>query len=299
MTGGTGFVGQLITEKLLKNQEISDIYITSRSDRDSTHKKIKYIKWNPLDSEDKIDNEIISSLDAVINLMGESIASGRWSEERKKAIYDSRIIGSRNLIDQLNENGTNLKVFSSTSAIGIYEANTGEKINDDHQTTNDNFLAKVCQDWEKVVDELKGDARKVIFRVGVVLGKNGGAMAKMILPFKMGVGGILGDGKQMMSWIHREDLANLYIESIFSKKFNGTYNAVAPDAVTNYDFTKALGRAVKRPTIFPVPEFALKIIFGEMSSVLLDGHNVHPKKLKDQGFEFTHPQIDRALVFSI
>ena len=231
--------------------------------------------------------------------MGESIASGRWSEERKKAIYDSRIIGSRNLIDQLNENGTNLKVFSSTSAIGIYEGNTGEKINDDHQTTNDNFLAKVCQDWEKVVDELKGDARKVIFRVGVVLGKNGGAMAKMILPFKMGVGGILGDGKQMMSWIHREDLANLYIESIFSKKFNGTYNAVAPDAVTNYDFTKALGRAVKRPTIFPVPEFALKTIFGEMSSVLLDGHNVHPKKLKDQGFEFTHPQIDRALVFSI
>ncbi len=295
ITGATGFVGTQITKELLKDPMIEHIYLCSRSEHSSTNDSVTYIKWNPLDENDIIAPEVLASINGVINLMGENIASGRWSEARKKSIYDSRVKGSSNLIKMLNKYATRLEVFTSTSAIGIYQANTDEHLNEQSSTDTQNFLAKVCRDWEACLDDLNKSVRKVVLRVGVVFGHGGGAISKMLLPFKLGLGGILGNGKQTMSWIHLEDLAGIYIYSLKNKNFSGIYNAVSPEPVSNYAFTKQMGSTLNRPTIFPVPAFLLKILFGEMSSVLLDSHYVVPQRLESHDFEFKYGTISTAL----
>lgn len=294
VTGGTGFVGEKIVAMLNARMDIGNVYVTTRNANINGKKngKVTYCLWDPL-SENTPDIPL-SEIHSVINLMGENIASGRWSEERKKRIYNSRIIGTKNLISFLNKEATSLESFISTSAIGIYEPNTNELIDENTPVDQDSWLASVCIDWEKTLDELQ-IGRKVILRVGVVLDGNGGAIEKMKLPFLMGVGGILGDGKQFMSWIHRDDLSELYITSIFDENFSGVYNAVAPEPVTNTSFTKILGSVINRPTIFPVPSFVLKTLFGDMSSVLLDGHRVIPQRLKEMNYRFHYPHLTLAL----
>lgn len=296
ITGASGFVGSLLTEKLLKNSDITSIVILTRStSRASNNSKVKYLN---LDEKYKIipeNEDDLKSIDCVINLAGENISSKRWSDDQKKKIFDSRIKLTQNLIDSILSHSPNLKTFIQTSAIGIYPSTKEERINERSNLAKEGFLSEVCKAWESCLNRLPNHIRKVTLRVSVVLDKSGGAIAKMELPFKMGVGGILGDGSQMMSWIHREDLTEIYYRAIFDSKFEGVINACAPEVVSNYKFTKSLGSAIHRPTLFPVPKFVLKTLFGEMSQVLLESQNVGSDKLKDLDFNFKYPKIEDAM----
>lgn len=299
ITGATGFVGHEIISNLSKQLSNSQISITIISRKTSCKEfenipNIKFITW---DEKYIIPKEQLSKLipiTHVINLVGENISNKRWSEEQKKKIYDSRINATTSLIQALNENSTKLEAFIQTSAIGIYEANTQEALNESSKLAN-NYLADVCKKWESTLNALSDNVRKVIFRVGVVLDKSGGALAKMHLPFMLGLGGNLGNGKQMMSWIHRKDLADLYIQACQNNKFEGIYNAVAPQAISNEVFTKTIGKIIHRPTLFPVPKFILNAIFGEMSCILLDSVHVTPDRLLKQGYTFLTPTIESAI----
>ncbi len=296
ITGASGFVGSGLVEKLIKRKNKVRV-LTRNVPRAalSLGDKPEYIKWDP--SKEITPARAFKDIDVIVNLMGENIAAGRWSEKQKRKIYDSRIIGTKNLINGLIESGEKIDAFVSTSAIGIYgNRSEAEPVNEDADINSSDFLSKVCVDWEKVVhDNLPEGIRSCILRVGVVLGKDGGALEKMELPFKMGAGGVVGSGKQVMSWIHLDDLRNLYIDAIEKDHYKGIINAVSPSAVTNKVFTKCLGKVLKRPTFIPLPSFAAEAAFGEMSTILLDGQKVIPEKALEFGFDFKYNTLEKAL----
>jgi uncharacterized protein (TIGR01777 family) len=237
-------------------------------------------------------------VDAVINLMGEGIAEKRWSDEQKKRIYNSRIDGTHNLVEAMHKLGDQSpKVLVSTSAIGIYGPRGDEEVTESEAVQSKDFLSHVCVDWEKEAMRAKEfGARVVILRVGVVLGHGGGALQKMLPIFKLGGGGPLGSGKQWMSWVHIEDLAQMYVRAAKEASFSGVYNATAPYPATNKDFTRVLGNVLKRPAFIPAPGFMMELVFGEMSTVLLDGQRVIPKRLHDEAhFHYRYPTLEMAL----
>jgi uncharacterized protein (TIGR01777 family) len=239
--------------------------------------------------------EAFDGVEGIINLMGEGIAEKRWDEEQKKKIYDSRIIGTANLLAPIKDLKNKPKVLVSASAVGVYGNRETESISENSNLGSD-FLADVCKDWE--LEAKKAEAlglRVAIIRTGVVLGRGGGALQKMLPLFKFGAGGPLGNGEQFMSWIHVEDLANMYIEILKSSTMEGPYNGTAPYPATNNYFTKALGKTLKRPTFAKAPAFALKFVFGDMSSVLLEGQKVIPVKFKEEGFRYRYPTLEMAL----
>jgi len=297
ITGGTGFVGEKILDLLQADNKIKTISLTTRNQSKyekllSKYAKVKLIEW---DSNQELSSEDIKDIDAVINLQGENISNGRWTEEQRSRIYNSRVKGTNILIDSLLKYSPNLSIFIQTSAIRIYPVDQAQKLTETSKVAPEGFLPKVCKDWEAPLERLTSNIRVVTLRVGVVFDKTGGAIAKMKLPFLLGLGGILGSGKQEMSWIHRSDLASLYHSALVSDAYQGVYNAVAPEVITNYKFTKTLGRIIKRPTIFPVPALMLKLLFGEMSSLLLDSQHVESTKLPQAGFQFQYPTLQKAL----
>ncbi len=293
ITGATGFVGSQIVKKLIARGD--QVNVLTRSVPRAAMKlgaEPDYFKWNP--AKGPAPKAAFQEVDAVINLMGENISEGRWNDSQKRRIYDSRVLGTRNLVSTLNQ--SEVKIFLSTSAIGVYgDRPANEEVTEDTKIEPVDFLSKVCHDWEVEAGKAKSDLRSCILRVGVVLEKSGGAIAKMIIPFKMGVGGIMGDGKQVMSWIHREDLVNLYLECLDKDTYSGIVNATAPRPVTNKVFTHTLGKVLKRPTLFPVPSFAAKLAFGDMSVILLEGQKVMPSKALKQSFNFQYDTIQKAL----
>lgn len=294
ITGATGFVGSYLIPVL--ERQGHDLVILSR---DSMRARAKlgtphtYYDWNYVDGEPC--SECFQGVDAIIHLMGEGIAEKRWSTKQKKIIHDSRALSSSHLASAANRHlKSPLKVFISASAVGFYDLNGDATVTEDTPRGN-GFLAEVCGAWEDAARKLTATERHVIFRIGVVLGHGGGALAKMLLPFKMGVGGILGTGKQFMNWVHVQDLVGMIASSVADKKFSGVYNAVSPDNATNSEFTKTLGKVLNRPTILPAPAFALKMALGEMSELLLKGQNIKPKRLLDLGFEFKFGNLTQAL----
>jgi uncharacterized protein (TIGR01777 family) len=292
VTGATGFVGKYILKELAyRGHDI--VLVTRNIEKAKKTIGIPHIafKWDP--SAESIPAKALEGVDAVIHLLGENIAAGRWTKSLKNKIYNSRIKGTQNLVSGLNIEGSSVKTLVSSSAVGFYEINTDTDLIES-SPKGGNWLSQVCHDWES--EALKAThQRTVILRTGVVLGSGGGAMAKMILPFKMGAGGILGSGKQWMSWIHVKDLAALYVDAVEDKAYVGAYNATAPHSVSNHTFTKTLGKTISRPTLFPVPKFALKALFGEMSSILLDSQKVIPERLIKQGFNFSYANLPEAL----
>lgn len=295
ITGATGFVGTALSKKLL--DEGHELHVLTR---DITHlpsllvnPKVKAFEWkNTLTTPPE---ESISGIDGVINLMGENIAGKKWSEEQKEILRTSRVESTKNLTALLNEKlHSPLKFFISSSAVGIYPTNKNEILDEEAKIGN-NFLANLCLEWENAALTIKKTSRTVIIRTGVVLESHGGALKKMLLPFKLGLGGPIGDGDHFMSWIHLEDLVNIFTKAVNDSSYEGVYNGVAPHPVDNFDFTKALGHALNRPTLFPVPAPMLKIMFGEMSSVILDSQKVVSKRLKDNNFVFLYPSVDSAL----
>lgn len=237
--------------------------------------------------------EILKDVDIVINLAGANILK-RWSQAYKKVLYSSRIDTTKAIIDAMKLMDKKPTLLISTSAVGIYP-DDNEAYDESSSKFANSLLSHICQDWETEALKAKEQGvRTVIFRFGVVLG-NGGALNKMLLPFSLGLGGMIGDGMQPFPFIHIEDLKNAYLHIINNKKLNGIFNLVAPQIITNKEFTKTFGKALNRPTFLTVPTFAIKILFGDGAVVLTNGQKVVPKRLLDSGFEFKFATIKETL----
>ncbi|MFA6192817.1 MAG: TIGR01777 family oxidoreductase [Sulfurimonas sp.] len=245
-----------------------------------------YVSINRDESEYEI-LEKLDGVDVVFNLAGAPIIK-KWSESYKKVLVSSRIDTTKTLVDAINK--SKVKHFISTSAIGAYP--DGVPYDESFEGYGDDFLATLTQMWEAEANKCTKPTS--IIRFGVILGADGGALAQMLTPFKMGIGGIIGNGKMMTSWIDVDDLVRIY-SYIIENKLTGVFNATAPKPISNYEFTKALGKALHRPTIFPLPVFVLNLLFGEGSTVLTGSKEVYPKALLDAGFKFRYPDIKSSL----
>ncbi|WP_290733108.1 TIGR01777 family oxidoreductase [Halobacteriovorax sp. JY17] len=296
ITGATGLIGTRLLETLiLKGYEDIRVLTTNKEKAKSKISfPIEICEWNPIAGT--IEKGALENVSIVFHLAGEGVAEGRWSEKRKKSILDSRVKGTSILLREIKKSSTTPKKFISSSAVGIYGSSLSDKTITSEDSLGEGFLAEICKAWENSLrdHDIKGMNAHTL-RTGVVLSEEGGALAKMLPPFTLGLGGKLGSGKQYMSWIHIDDLVNafLFLMTNDCKKFS--YNGVSPTPVTNLEFTKVLGNVLKRPTIFPVPGVVLKLIFGEMSEILLEGQRVSPTHLDAEGFEFKYKNLYSAL----
>jgi len=252
------------------------------------------IEWSP--DRYSIALARIEGFDAVVNLAGESIAEGRWTEDKKQRIRESRVKGTKLLGDALANLTNPPKTFICASAIGYY-GNRGDEILTETSAPGDDFLAEVCVEWEKATALATEKGIRVLnTRFGVILDAHGGALAKMLPPFRAGLGGKIGSGKQWMSWLALDDVVGALKFALTNEALSGPVNFVAPNPVRNAEFTKALGKALSRPTLFPIPAFGVRLLFGEMGeALLLAGQRVAPKRLMTEGYQFQYSQLDEAL----
>ncbi len=296
ITGATGFVGSRLVEQLHKQGH--QILVLARSSSKakkvfpgSSFPQLEIVEYTPTESGGW--QKAISGCDAVINLAGEPI-SERWTAEHKKAILESRELGTKKLVEAIAKSDVKPTVLVSGSAVGYYGTSETATFDESNNSGND-FLAQVCQKWEAEAEKVKElGVRLVILRIGIVLG-NGGALGKMINPFKMFAGGPIGTGRQWFSWIHREDLVNLIIEAATKQDMAGVYNATAPNPVRMQDFCQTLGEVMNRPSWLPVPDFALELLLGDGAIVVLEGQQVLPKNTQALGFQYQYPNVKPAL----
>lgn len=290
ITGGTGLVGSRLTSLL--HQKGHHIAIMSRSKK--ADDKYRYFLWD-VESQ-TIEVEALHWADCIIHLAGAGVADKKWTDARKKEILDSRVKGTKLLVNTLIKNKIELPHFITASAIGIYGMDTGQiEITEESPAGND-FLAQVTVAWEHALEEapLKHTLKSFV-RIGIVLSKEGGALAKIAAPVKLFAGAPLGSGKQQMSWIHIEDLCRVF-EFLVENRTEGKFNATAPNPVSNAELTKEIAKALKKPLILPnVPAFALKLALGEQANMILGGAKVLPKNLKSENFSFNFPIIGAAL----
>lgn len=296
ITGATGFVGSRLVEKL--HERGQQIVVFSRNlERakkvfpTSAFPQVEIVAYNPKESGNW--QQKIAGCDAVVNLAGEAIAE-RWSAEHKKAILESRQLGTQKIVEAIKQADPKPSVLVNASAIGYYGTSETATFDETSSPGND-FLAGVCQSWEAEANKAKdAGVRLVILRVGIVL-DNGGALAKMIPPFKLFAGGSIGSGRQWFSWIHRDDLVSLIIEAIQRPEMQGTFNATAPNPVRMSQLCQTLGEVLNRPSWLPVPDFALEILLGEGAQVILQGQQVLPKATQATGFQYQYPSLKPAL----
>jgi hypothetical protein len=287
LTGGTGWIGDAVARAL--RHAGHDVTIVSRQ---PGRVPAKAIPWDGLAAA-------MPETDAVVNLAGESIAGGRWTDERKAAIRASRVEGTHAIVDAIAAASSRPKVLVSASAVGWYGPRDDEEL-DETAPAGEGFLASVCRAWEAAaLGAAAHGVRTVALRIGVVLGPNGGALGRMLVPFRACLGGRLGSGRQWMSWVHRDDVVGLVLATLASDAYAGPVNATAPTPVRNRDFTAALARAVHRPALLPVPGVALRLALGEMADMLLTGQRVVPKVATGAGYEYRHPDLAVAIAASI
>ena len=288
ISGSHGLVGQALIKALEKDGH--DIY---RLVRYAPHSENE-IEWSP--DRYSIAISRIEGFDAVYHLAGESIASGRWNDEKKRKIRESRTRGTKLLSDALANLAQPPKTLICASAVGFY-GNRGDELLTETSAPGKDFLADVCVEWEKATDHAREKGIRVVnTRFGIILAKDGGALEKMLPPFRMGIGGRIGDGKQWMSWIALADVIGGLQFALTEPALNGPVNFVAPNPVRNTEFTKALGRVLSRPTLFPIPAFGVRLAFGEMAdALLLSSQRVEPERLKQSGYQFLHPDLEGAL----
>ena len=283
VSGGTGFIGEPLVRRLVSRGH--DVAVITRD-------PAKVRAGRPLSW--KQTNEAASA-DVIINLAGENVGGGRWTEARKRRIMESRAEATNALVEAVNSRPDPRRAFISASAIGYYGLR-GDETLDETASPGGGFLAEVVRRWEELARRAEGAARLVILRFGVVLGRNGGAIGKMLLPFRLGVGGPLGSGQQWMSWVDREDVLRMIEWAIDHPSARGVYNVTAPNPARNRDFTRALGRALHRPAFMPAPAFALRLALGEMADeMLLGGQRVVPARATAEGFMFEYPELNGAL----
>ncbi|MDX6403903.1 MAG: uncharacterized protein QOH70_1358 [Blastocatellia bacterium] len=252
------------------------------------------IEWHP--NNDQIDAKSLEGFDAVINLAGENIAAGRWTDDLKRKIHDSRVNGTHLLSEAIAKLAQPPKVFLCASATGFYGDRSDETL-DEQSDSGGGFLAGVCREWEQATDPaIAAGVRTVNLRFGPILARDGGMLAKLLTPFKMGMGGKVGSGKQYISWVAIDDVINAIKLALKDETIRGPLNIVSPHPVTNEEFTKTLGHVLSRPTALAMPAFAVRLAFGEMADeMLLTSQRVIPKKLNDAGLQFEYPELEGAL----
>lgn len=274
ITGASGFVGSTLTQNLIKNNY-----------------EVIAVKRNELQDIEKLTSIIDGSF-AIINLAGANIIN-RWSQSYKELLYNSRIQTTKSLVLAIEKCTIKPQNLISTSAVGIYK--NDDRYDEEATNLADDFLGKLCQDWEKEALRAKELGISVsIFRFGIVMG-DGGALAKMLTPFKLGLGGTIGDGSQAFSFIHINDLIRAYNFVLENNNEDGIFNLTAPHPTTNYGLTKALGKSLHRPTLIPIPQFVLNLILSEGARVLTDGQSALPQHLLKSGFKFKHPTIENTI----
>jgi len=282
ITGGTGFIGRALIRRLEARGDT--VRVISRSHG-------HYI-WDPFIAPPL--SPAFEGADAVVHLSGATVAQ-RWTAEARQLIRDSRVMGTRNLVEGLRRLGQPPAVLVASSAVGYY-GDRGNEILDETSAPGAGFLPEVCQQWEDEANAASAfGVRVVTKRTGMVLHPSGGALAKMLTPFKFGLGGRLGSGRQWTSWIHLDDMVESILFSIDNAALAGPVNAVSPHPVTNREFVRSLARALHRPAIFPAPAFALKYALGEMAEIVLASQRVLPRALERAGYQFQHPSLDSAL----
>lgn len=291
ITGASGLIGTALRQSF-EEQGHEILLATRKAATDEGH-----IQWNIDTGFDDADRSRLEGFDAFIHLAGENISGGlRWTDEKKKAIRDSRVFGTRTIIEAFARIERKPKVFISGSAIGFY-GDRGDEVMTEASQAGDTFLAGVCKEWEAESRRAEDmGVRTVLLRTGIVLSKDGGALAAMLTPFKLGVGGVVGSGKQWMSWISLDDVVGIVNFALENEILRGAVNVTSPDPVTNEEFTRSLGSVLYRPTIIPLPEFAVNLVFGEMGdALLLDSTRVVPKRLLDAGYKFRYSSLKSAL----
>ena len=288
ISGSHGLVGTALIKAL--EPEGHEIYRLVRHYPDSSSE----IEWSP--ERYSIALSLIEGFDAVVHLAGESIAEGRWTDDKKKRIRESRTRGTKLLADALGNLTNPPRVLLSASAIGFY-GDRGDEVLTESSPPGNDFLSDVCVEWENTTSHATAMGIRVMnARFGIILDKEGGALKKMLPPFRMGIGGRIGSGKQWMSWIALDDVVGALKLALTNVSLTGPVNFVAPNPVRNAEFTKTLGHALSRPTIFPIPEFGVRLAFGEMAdALLLSSQRVEPKVLKEAGYQFKYPTLDGAL----
>ncbi len=292
ITGGTGFVGTHLTSRLI--QDGHEVTILTRSPKESERRipGIAYAQGNPVQKGPW--QEAIKNHDVIINLAGASIFS-KWTEKHKKAIRESRVQTTQNIVEGIPSHPEKSVTLFSTSAVGYYGFHGDEELFEESPPGND-FLAQIAVGWEREALRAKEKgARVVLTRFGIVLGEKGGALSQMIPLFKKYIGGPIGSGKQWFSWIHIKDLAEAFVFVMKHPEISGPVNFCSPNPVRNKDLAKALGKALHKPSFMPAPGFMIKLVLGEFGSVILEGQRVIPKKLLENGFVFQYADIDQAL----
>ncbi|HEY2867231.1 MAG TPA: TIGR01777 family oxidoreductase [Pyrinomonadaceae bacterium] len=288
ITGATGLIGTPL-QKMLRDAG-HELLLASRK----PPKNESYVQWDINDGF--AAPEKLEGVDAVIHLAGENLNGLRWTDEKKKAIRDSRILGTRNVVDSISNLKQRPRVFASSSAIGFY-GDRSDEVMTETSPPGKGFLPEVCREWEAEARRAEdAGIRTVLLRAGIVLSKDGGALGTMLTPFKFGLGGVIGSGKQWMSWISLDDHVAVIKFVLENEAIRGAVNSVSPNPVTNEEFTKTMGEVLYRPTFIPVPEFAVHLAFGEMGdTLLLDSTRVAPKRLDEAGFKFNFPDLKKAL----
>jgi uncharacterized protein (TIGR01777 family) len=292
ITGGTGFVGTQLTSRLIQDRHEVTILTRSLKGAKGSSPGISYLEGDP--TKKGPWQEAIKNHDAIINLAGASIFS-KWTDEHKKAIRESRVSTTQNIVEGIPSHPSKKITLLSTSAVGYYGFTKDEELVEDSPPGND-FLARIAVEWEgEALKAREKGARVVTTRFGIVLGEKGGALSQMIPLFKKYIGGPIGTGKQWFSWIHIKDLAEAFTFLLKHPEILGPVNVCSPNPVRNKDLAKALGKALHKPSFMPAPGFMIKLVLGEFGSVILEGQRVIPRRLLENGFNFQYPDIEKAL----
>jgi uncharacterized protein len=292
LTGATGRIGGLIVRELLARGD--EVTVLSRSPERARAAlgDVEAVAWDP--QSGPAPAEALAGRDGVIHLAGEDVAQ-RWSEDAKRHIRESRETGTRNLVAGIEAASPRPRVLVGASAVGYYGPHGDERVDED-TPPGDDFLAQVCVTWEREAARAAELGLRVVHvRTGVVLDSGGGALSKMLPFFKLGVGGPVAGGRQYMPWVHRDDIAGIYLAALDGDGWSGAVNATAPEPATNRDFSHALGRALHRPAFAPVPGLAVRVLYGEMAEIVTGGQRAVPRRTLELGYAFRHPGLDEAL----
>ncbi|MDP9360824.1 MAG: TIGR01777 family oxidoreductase [Acidobacteriota bacterium] len=294
VAGGSGFIGEPLVRRLLARGD--DVAVLTRNP--SKVRAGRAELWNP-GAEGRWMDEVAGA-DVVINLAGENVGGGRWTGARKKRVMESRVVATTALVDAMRRQPGKSRTLINASAIGFY-GDRGDESLDERSVPGTGFLTEVTQRWEELARAAEPFARVVILRFGIVLAADGGALAKLLLPFRLGAGGPMGTGRQWMSWIGRDDVLRMIEWAIDGDAVRGVYNATAPTPATNRDFAQALGRALHRPALLPMPAFALRLALGSgmANEMLLSGQRVLPVRAMEEGFVFAHPALGQTLAHAV
>jgi uncharacterized protein (TIGR01777 family) len=294
ITGGSGFVGRKLAQELLaRGDQVTVLTRDAKRATSELPRAVRCAAWNP--EKPGAWYEELAIVDAVVHLAGENVAK-RWTDAVKKRIEASRIDSTRLLVEAIGKAKHKPEVFVSASATGYYGPEAPEKALDESAPPGNDYLASVCKRWEEAAHEVeKFGVRAVQLRIGVVLGEGGGALEKMLLPFKLFAGGPVGDGKQIISWVHRDDVVGMLLMAIDNPEIKGPINAVSPNPVTSKELATAIGNVINRPSWIPAPAFALQLAMGEAATILLTGQRVVPQRAIELGYEFRRARLVPAL----